>query len=129
MDTQDYMFLMRKADWDQGLSAAEAQAGLAEMMSWVGDLQAQGIVRAGQPLQAKGQVVRSVQGRVVTDGPFIETKEAVGGYLLVRARSFEEAIEVASQCPVLRYGLVIEVRPMAEVCPITSRADEELVAA
>ena len=60
----------------------------------------------------------------VVDGPFTETKEAVGGYLVLQADSFEEAVEVARTNPVLRYGVTVEVRPILAECPIFARHPE-----
>ena len=56
----------------------------------------------------------SIRGDVVTDGPFVETKEALGGYLLFEADDLEAAIELASRIPAARMGGAIEVRPIVE---------------
>ena len=71
----------------------------------------------GQPLEpvAAATLVRVRGGKVsVTDGPFAETKEQLGGFLLIEARDLNEAIQVASRIPVARYG-TIEVRPTREL--------------
>jgi hypothetical protein len=52
----------------------------------------------------------------VTDGPFSEAKEAVGGYVMLRVSGMNEATEIARRHPGLEHGLIIEVRPMAETC-------------
>ena len=68
--------------------------------------------------------VSGKNGRFVTDGPFAESKEAVGGYLVLDVETIEEAIAIAQSSPGLAYGGAIEVRPVAEECPLDIRARE-----
>ena len=81
---------------------------------WVDDLQARGIWQIGDQL-APPRRARSVRVRdgktLVTDGPFAETKEAVGGFDLLECGSLEEAVEIAASHPLAQIG-VIEVRPL-----------------
>jgi hypothetical protein len=58
------------------------------------------------------------------DGPFAESKEAIGGYLVLDVETIEEAIAIAQSSPGLAYGGSIEVRPVAEECPMDVRARE-----
>ena len=58
------------------------------------------------------------------DGPFAESKEAVGGYLVLQADSLNEAVEIARSMPTLRYGISVEVRPILAECPIFQRHPE-----
>jgi hypothetical protein len=60
----------------------------------------------------------------VADGPFAESKEAIGGYFFLRVADEDEAIEIAQQCPGLEYGSVVEVRPVADMCATRARALE-----
>ncbi|MGZ8920876.1 MAG: YciI family protein, partial [Limisphaerales bacterium] len=62
------------------------------------------------------------RGRTVSDGPFAESKEAIGGYFMLDVESIEEAIEIAKQCPTLEYGAKVEVRPVAPECAVMHRA-------
>jgi hypothetical protein len=64
------------------------------------------------------------KGLVVSDGPFAESKEAIGGYLLLDVETIEEAIAIAQSSPSLAYGTSIEVRPVTEECPLDVRARE-----
>jgi len=86
----------------------------AESFPWLDDLQAQGRWITGDQL-APPRRARSVRVRdgkpIVTDGPFVETKEAVGGFDIIECRSLEEAVEIAAKHPVARTG-TIEVRPL-----------------
>ena len=114
--THEYLLLMRGANWDKGLSPQDVQDGLEAMGSWLDDLKARGLLKGGQPLAGDGGVV----SHAVMDGPFVETKEAVGGYLLLEAASLEQAMEAARACPVLKHGLFIEVRPIISDCHMIS---------
>ena len=116
-DNNEFLFLMRGADWDKGLSPRDAQSGMEAMLAWLNDLTERGILQGGQPLDFRGSVVRA-KDDVVMDGPYIESKEAVGGYLLIHATTMEEALAAAHSCPVLKFGLVIEVRPTLINCHI-----------
>ncbi|MGH7895358.1 MAG: YciI family protein [Candidatus Binatia bacterium] len=83
--------------------------GFAEMGKFAGDLASQGKLRRGAPLIAEsaGARVRVRDGKAfVSDGPFAETKEVVGGFWIVEVASRAEAIEIARRCPHARYGIV-----------------------
>ena len=85
-----------------------------EGFPWVDDLRARGIWVTGDQLAPprRGRSVRVRDGRtVVTDGPFAETKEAVGGFDLLECTSLEEAVEIAATHPLAQIG-TIEVRPL-----------------
>lgn len=97
-------------------SDGERQAIYREYGALNGDLRAQGKLLAGDELQpvATATTVRVRGGEtVVTDGPFAETKEALGGYYLVDAESLDEAIEWAARIPSAREGS-IEIRPVVD---------------
>jgi hypothetical protein len=95
---------------EPGTAPAEDEEGFP----WVDDLQARGIWLTGDQL-APPRRARSVRVRdgkkMVTDGPFAETKEAVGGFDLLECDSLEEAIEIAASHPIAEMG-TIEVRPL-----------------
>jgi hypothetical protein len=90
------------------------QAGEPEGFPWLDELQARGAWITGDQLAAprRAKTVRVRRGeKLVTDGPFSETKEAVGGFDLIEAESLEEAVEIAAGHPVAEFG-AIEVRPL-----------------
>ena len=62
----------------------------------------------------------------MADGPFAESKEAIGGYFLLQVDDINEAVEIAKQRPGLDYGIDVEVRPVAEQCAVGARANEAL---
>jgi len=113
-----YMLLFRGNDWQKGLSPEEMQTIASQWMAWFERLTAQGKVKAGAPLEHQGKTVSGKNGRVVSDGPFAESKEAVGGYFLLQVNTMDEAVAIAQQCPGLPHGIHVEVRPVAEVCPL-----------
>jgi hypothetical protein len=65
----------------------------------------------GAPLQNAGKVV--AKGSVVTDGPFTEGKEIVGGYLIVKAKDINEAASISKGCPIFEVGGTVEIREIA----------------
>ena len=71
-----------------------------------------------------GKIVSGKQGRIVADGPFAESKEAIGGYFYLQVQDMDEAIRIAQQCPGLEYGAVVEVRPVADLCTVRQHAIE-----
>jgi hypothetical protein len=124
----DFLLLFRGANWDRGLSPEEMQMVMSLVTGWFERLQRQGKVKGGQPLGDDGRTVSGKNGRTV-DGPFAESKEAVGGYLLIQADDLDEAVTIAQACPNLAYGVSIEVRPVVEECPTLQRARKQLARA
>jgi hypothetical protein len=125
MNTQinnGYMLIFRGTDWHKGLSPEEIQTVLTQWAAWFKRLNEQGKVLAGNPLAHEGKIVSGKNGRVVADGPFAESKEAIGGYFLLTVSTLDEAVAIAKECPGLPYGAKIEVRPIAESCPIAAEA-------
>src|SRR5262249_6067718 len=122
--TGEYMLLSRGPHWDKGLSTDELQQTMDKVMAWFEGLKQRRKVKGSQPLSAQGRTISGTNGRFVLDGPFTETKEAVGGYLLLEADSFDEAVEIARANPALRYGGRVEVRPILTECPIFARHPE-----
>src|SRR5438552_5079892 len=119
-----YLLLFRGNVWDRGLSPAQLQKVVDDWMAWFERLKAEGKCDGGQPLEEEGRVVSGKQGRTVADGPFAESKEAIGGYFYLTVADENEAIEIAQQCPGLEYGAVVEVRPVADICSVKQRAEE-----
>jgi hypothetical protein len=125
----DYMLLFRGKHWDRGLSPEELQQTIDRVMAWMEGLKNQGKVKAGQPLGPESKMVSGKNGRAVADGPFAESKEAVGGFLQIEAATLDEAVAIAKTCPTLEYGITIEVRPVLDECPIFKRVKEQLALA
>ena len=117
--TSKYILLFRGNDWHKGLSPEQMQEVASQWMAWFKRLTEQGKAIAGNPLDKEGKIVSGNHGRIVADGPFAESKESIGGYFLLQVNSLDEAVKIAQQCPGLTYGVKVEVRPVAEQCPLT----------
>ena len=118
------MLLFRGPAWDEGLSTEELQQALKKVMAWFGALKEAGKVKVGQPLGSQGRIISGKNNGMVADGPFAESKEAVGGYLLLQAEDLNEAVEIARSTPTLKYGITVEVRPVLAECPMFERHPE-----
>ena len=118
-----YLIIFRSAEWYKGLSPEQMQQVADNWMAWFNRLKDEGKCAGGNPLEREGKIV-SGKARVVSDGPFAESKETIGGYFLLTVKSMDEAVAIAQQCPGLEYGCVVEVRPVAEMCSVRARAVE-----
>jgi hypothetical protein len=127
--TNEYLLLFRSSNWDQGLSSQQLESAMNQFLSWYEELKQQGKLKIGQPLEHEGKIVSGKSGRIVADGPFAESKEAIGGYFLLQVDNLDEAVAIAKQCPMLEYGSTLEVRPVAEECPTFRRLQKELAGA
>mgnify|MGYP000881563882 CR=1 FL=1 len=107
-----YLLLLRDSDnFGEGLSPEEIQAILGKYMTWSNRLRAEGVVTGGQKLvDGSGRVIRGGKDKaVVSDGPFTEAREILGGFFEIRADSYDAAVEIAKGCPHMEYGS-IEIR-------------------
>ena len=127
--TSEYMLLFRGPHWDRGVSRDELQQRMDRIMAWFEGIKAQGRVKGGQPLGPENKIISGKNGRLVADGPFAESKEAVGGFLQIEADSLDEAVAIASSATMVDYGVTIEVRPVLEECPCFKRVREQLALA
>lgn len=118
----DYLILFRGTDWDHDLSPEQIQSVVSQWYAWFERLKREGRCSGGHPLQNTGKIVSGKNGRTVADGPFAESKEAIGGYFYLHVSDEAEAVAIAQECPALAYGASVEVRPVAEMCSITARA-------
>jgi hypothetical protein len=109
----EFLYLYRGGE--RGATAEESERIMQKWMNWFKDLTASGNLKdGGQPLEAEGKVVKS-KGGPVTDGPFAEAKDLVGGYTLVEAATLDRAAELARGCPILERGGAVEVRPIMKL--------------
>ena len=120
----DYMLLFRGTNWDKGLSPEQIQKVVAEWYAWFDGLMKDGRAIGGHPLLNEGKIVSGKKGRSVADGPFAESKEAIGGYFYLKVTDEAEAVAIAQMCPGLDFGAVVEVRPVADMCCVRARLAE-----
>jgi hypothetical protein len=109
------LILRRGASSDEPTPSPEQlQALMKPWQDWMGSLAAQNkLVSSGNRLAPAGKVVKA--GNVITDGPYVELKEAVGGYIIIKADSLDEAAELSKGCPLFNVGGNVEVR---EIIPM-----------
>ena len=107
-----FLFVYRSGkDSRSTMSAEETQQILQKWQTWIGEGLRKGwMLDPGDALKPEGQVVNAK--KVVTDGPFMEAKEIVGGFSIVQADSLDAATEFAKGCPVFLRGGSVEVRPL-----------------
>ena len=111
---KDFLYLFKGGDHST-LSPDEMQKHMQEWGAWMENLGKAGKFKGGDPLEDGGKIVSGKTNKVVTDGPFPEAKELVGGYLIVQAESVGEAAEMAKGCPGLLFGCTVEVRPIKKM--------------
>jgi hypothetical protein len=93
-----------------GRTPEEYQRVLQQYFDWSDQLRRDGHHIRSDELKSGGRTVRVRDGRAVIDGPYVESKEGVGGYYMIEARDEDEAAELAKGCPVLGHGGLVEVR-------------------
>jgi hypothetical protein len=106
---KEFLLIFRREITNEpALSPEQLQAMMKPWQDWIGNIAAQNkLVTAGNRLEGDGKVVKP---NVITDGPYVETKEAIGGYTIIKAASLEEATEISKGCPILQVGGNVEVR-------------------
>jgi hypothetical protein len=106
----EFIFLYRGGDTPA--SPEQIQKSLEKWVAWFKDLGATGHLKdIGNPLQPTGKVVKGKE-KVITDGPYAEAKDVVGGYTVVEAKDLTHALELSNDCPILEAGGSVEVRPV-----------------
>ena len=112
---QEFLYLFRGGDIARAQESPESmQAHMEKWKTWMGQLGQDGYFIGGQPLQAEGKTINGTE-KVITDGPFTEGKEVVGGYLIVKARDLDHAVELSMGCPLYEHNGNVEVREIASM--------------
>ena len=106
----EFTYLFRGRDTTA--SPEQMQKTMEKWVAWFKELGAKGHLKEpGHPLEHTGKVVTGKQ-KIVNDGPFAETKDVVGGYIVVEAKDLLHAVELSKGCPILEAGGSVEVRPI-----------------
>jgi len=109
----DFIFLYRGGE--QAGSPEQMQKTMQAWMTWMQELGKQGHLKdRGQPLERTGKMVTGKQ-KAITDGPYPESKDIVGGFSIVQARDLEHAAELSRGCPIFEMGGGVEVRPIRKM--------------
>lgn len=109
MPMNDYLVLSR-GQWDEGADPQAVQAAIDAFYVWYERGLADGRLKPGSRLEPRCRVVG--KGGLITDGPFAETKEWVGGYWFIVAQTLEQAAAIAAENPCLQFGLTTDIRPL-----------------
>ena len=108
-----FVYLYRGGE--PGRSPEKMQEMMQKWMAWMKQLGDHGHIKdIGHPLESTGKLVKGKQ-KAVTDGPFAETKDVVGGYTLIEARDLEQAVELSKGCPIFEVEGAVEVRPVMKM--------------
>jgi len=111
----EFVYLFRASETEQreAMGTPErAQRSMQVWLAWTRDLEAKGHLKdPGQPLERGGKVVRGKK-KVVTDGPYVEAKDLVLGFIIIEARDLAQAVELSTGCPMLEGGGSVEIRPV-----------------
>lgn len=114
-----YMLLLHSdpTHWRE-MSPQDMQKALEKFVAWRRKLQASGILVSSHKLtDDAGKVMRGGKQIRVTDGPYSEAKEVLGGYFLIKANNYEAAIDCSRECPAMEYGGTIELRQVDDTVP------------
>ena len=114
----EFLFLYRNSQeaYRETFSSPEkAQQSIKKWRAWFKDLGDKGYLKnPGQPLERVGKVVGG-KSKTITDGPYSETKDVVGGFSVVEAKDLDQAAHLASGCPITEIGGSVEVRPVMQL--------------
>lgn len=109
---KEFVLLFRKPDLnDRSADPENRNALIKKWNDWVSGIVAEGkLVSNGNRLSMEGKVLKP--GGLITDGPFVEIKEKLGGFTIIKAEDLDEATTLAHGCPVLDVGGSVEIRPV-----------------
>jgi hypothetical protein len=110
---KEYMMIFRNEKRKVQPSSEQMQNMLKDWQSWIGNIAKQGKYVGTNRLLPEGRTIKP--NKIISDGPYMEAKELVGGYLIVKAKSLDEAMEMAQTCPNLTYGGNVEVRTVMSI--------------
>jgi hypothetical protein len=109
-----YLFRNNPAAY-QSMSPEQMQQTMKKWMDWKDTLEKNGHVKQfGERLDGTGKVVRG-KAKAVTDGPFVEVKDFIQGYILIEASDLDQAVELAKGCPILESDGTVEIRPFVSM--------------
>jgi hypothetical protein len=99
----------------EGMSPEEMQAHMGKWFTWIENLNKKEQYVAGEPLLPGGKLVSGKAGKSVTDGPYTEGKEVVGGFFIINAKDLNEAVEIAKGSPDFDHGGTVQVRQVMKM--------------
>lgn len=108
-----FMYLFRhQHEGAKPPSPEDMQQRMKAWMNWIDELKKDGhLFSTGERLDGTGKVVRG-KAKAVTDGPYVEAKDTIGGYMILEAKDVAEATELSTGCPIFEGGGSVEIRPI-----------------
>ena len=98
-----------------GVSPEQMQASMGKWMAWIDRLAKNDQYVSGEPLIPGGKLVSGAGGKTVTDGPYTEGKEVVGGFFIIKAKDIDEAVAISKDCPDFDLGTAVQVRQVMKM--------------
>lgn len=111
---EKFMLIFHGGQMD-GMSPEQMQAHMGKWFAWIEQLNKTEQYVAGEPLLPGGKLVSGKNGNAVTDGPYTEGKEVVGGYFIVNAKDMDEAVKIAKDCPDFEINGSVQVRQVMKI--------------
>lgn len=109
----EFLYLYRGGDSSGSPEQMERQ--MQRWVAWMKELGEKGQLKdGGQPLERSGKVVKGRE-KTITDGPYAESKDLVGGYSLIEAKDIQQAAEISRGCPIFDSGGLVEIRPVMKM--------------
>ena len=111
----EFLLLFRNQSGSDGKppTKEQMQAMMQQWQAWIQGVAKKGNYSGTNRLLNDGKLLKSKS--VVNDGPYVEGKEVIGGYLLIKASSMDQAVEIAKGCPIFNFGGTVEVRPVLTI--------------
>ena len=109
----EFMLIFRHEDGQKAASPEQIQVCMKQTMDWIGGIAAQNKFVGGKGLSTEGKVIK--KGDAITDGPYAEVKESIAGFIIVKAKDFDDAVEMGRTCPILQGDNSVEVRKIITV--------------
>ena len=98
---KEFLLLFRSDDAERTqMSPEQMQENMKQWQQWIGSIAAKEQLVGAQPLESAGKVIRGT-AKKLTDGPYMEGKEVLGGYVLVKVKDLDEAVKISQDCPIL----------------------------
>jgi len=111
---EKYMLIFQGGQMN-GASPEQMQAHMGKWMAWIDQLAKTDQYVAGEPLLPGGKLVAGPGGKTVTDGPYTEGKEVVGGFFIINAKDMDEAVAISKHCPDFEFGSTVQVRQVMKM--------------
>ena len=109
----EFMMIFRSTPMDMQMTPEQIQANIKLWQDWIGGIAAQGKFVSTNQLSSEGKTLKP--NNVITDGPYAEVKEIIGGYVIVQTETLDDAMKLAEGCPILQVGGHVEVRTLIKM--------------